>query len=118
MASIKITNLRLKTIIGTNKWERKRKQRVVINISFDLKAKNASKTDNLNDSVNYKTLTKQIISFVKQSKYFLLEKLACEILKIVMTDKQIRYAEVTVDKPKALRYADSVSITLNSKKDL
>ena len=41
-----------------------------------------------------------------------LERLTQEILDLIMTHQAVRYAEVEVDKPHALRFAESVSITL------
>ena len=37
---------------------------------------------------------------------------AQEVLDLVMAHPEVRYAEVEVDKPHALRFAESVSITL------
>ena len=42
----------------------------------------------------------------------LLERLTQELLDLVMANQSVLYAEVEVDKPHALRFAESVSITL------
>ncbi|MBI5415666.1 MAG: dihydroneopterin aldolase [Candidatus Omnitrophica bacterium] len=112
MAKIRITNLRLRAIIGTNGWERKTRQEVVINISFNYDAARAAAGDDLSSAVDYKTMTKNIIREVKASKFLLLEKLAHHILKIVTANPAVRGAVVRVDKPGALRFADSVSVEM------
>ena len=61
MATIRITNLRLKTIIGINDWERTTKQTVVINIALEFNASRPAKSDNIKDTIDYKTLTKKVI---------------------------------------------------------
>ncbi len=113
---IRIKNLRLQTIIGTNDWERQTKQEVVINLTLDIDNETAVQSDDLADSVNYKDLKLKIKEAVEQANFFLLEKLAGHILDIAMTDKKVARAAVEIDKPKALRFADSVSLELTRKR--
>ena len=115
MATIRITNLKLRTIIGTNDWERECKQDVVINVKIGFDATKASESDRIEDAIDYKAITKRIISEVESTSFFLLEKLAKCILKIVMENPLVKEAVVRVDKPLALRFADSVSVELSEK---
>lgn len=108
MDSIHIKNLRLRTIIGVNDWEREAKQDIVLNIRFNYDAQKAKETDDIKNTVDYKALTKEIISFVENSEYFLLERLANEIMKIIWKNIDILQATVRIDKPFALRFSDSV----------
>ena len=117
MAKIRITDLRLRAIIGTNDWEREEKQDVVLNITIDYDALKAARTDDLADTIDYKEVTKKIIERVEASEFFLLEKLADMILGIVMANPGAREVSVRVDKPQALRFADSVSVELSKKRD-
>ena len=116
MATIRITNLKLRTVIGTNDWEREYKQDVVINIRIEFDASKASERDDLKDTLDYKAITKNIIQAVEPSSFFLIEKLAKCILKIVMKDPLVEEASIRIEKPLALRFADSVSIELSEKK--
>ena len=108
---IHIKNLRIKTIIGINDWERAEKQDVIVNVEVELDASRATETDRIEDTINYKTLTKRIISEVELSEFYLLEKLAQHILNIVLENKKVTRGTVEVDKPQALRFADSVSVS-------
>ena len=114
MLTIRITNLRLRTYIGFNEEELDKRQDVVINVRFDYEAGKAADSDDVEYAVNYKTVTKQIIALVEANKFMLLEKLNAEILDLVMENDLIQYAEVQVDKPHALRFADSVSAKLSA----
>jgi len=116
MAKIRITDLKLRTIIGLYEWERTAKQDIIINIVIDFDAAKAAQSDDLNDTVDYKTMTKKIIKKVEASSFFLLEKLTDMILNIVMENTLVHEASVRVDKPNALRFADSVSVELNRKR--
>lgn len=113
IATIRITNLRLRALIGTNDWEREAKQDVVINITLDYDATKAITQDDLKKAIDYKALTKRIIREVEASQFFLLEKLADQILGIVTEHQAIREATIRVDKPQALRFADSVCVELS-----
>jgi D-erythro-7,8-dihydroneopterin triphosphate epimerase len=114
MLTIRISNLRLRTYIGFNEEELEKRQDVVVNVRFDYAAEKASDSDDVEYAVNYKTVTKQIITLVETNKFLLLEKLTASILDLVMENTLIQFAEVQVDKPHALRFADSVSATLNA----
>ncbi len=110
MAIIRITDLKLKAIIGIYDWERKLKQDVIINLELTFNSSKAAKSDNIKDTVDYKSLKKRIIALVESSKFFLLEKLVEQVLNLIMEDPKILKATVRIDKPKALRFASSVSI--------
>ena len=116
MATIRITNLKLRTIIGINDWERETLQDVVINVTMEFDASRAAHSDDIRDTVDYKTITKKIITVVEESEYFLLETLTDRILHIAMEDPKISNAAVRVDKPQALRFADSVSIEISKER--
>jgi len=110
IARIGVTNLGIYTIIGINRIERIIPQKVLINLQFDADTGRSSRTDSIDDTVNYRTLVKTIIREVRQARFNLLEKLADHILNIIKRDERIVKALVRVDKPGALRYAKSVYI--------
>jgi D-erythro-7,8-dihydroneopterin triphosphate epimerase len=107
---ISIENLRLRTIIGINDWERREKQDVVISVELELDGDTGTTRDAIEDTLDYKRLTKNIVEEVEQSHFFLLEKLCDHILRIAMGDTRVKAARVRVHKPLALRFADSVSV--------
>lgn len=117
MATIRITNLRLRTVIGVNDWERACRQDVVVNIKIGFDAGKACESDAIKDTVDYKAMTKRIIEEVEAASFFLLEKLAKRIVDIVMESPSVEEAAVRVDKPLALRFADSVSVELSRRKE-
>lgn len=111
-ATIRITNLRLRTYIGFNPEEREKQQDVVINIQIRYPADKAASSDQVSDALNYKFITKKVIQHVEEGRFLLLEKLVADVLEISSEHEWVTYAAVTIDKPHALRFADSVSLTL------
>lgn len=116
-AIINICNLRLRTYIGFNPEEKEKKQDVIINIEIKYRVNKAALDDVVEDALNYKTITKQIIRHVEQGRFLLLEKLVSDVLEICSHHTSVLSARVTIDKPHALRFADSVSLTLEYNAD-
>lgn len=116
LAIIKIKNLRLRTYIGIKEEEINNKQDVIVNAIIHYSANNAANTDNMENALNYRTITKKIIALVEQQRFSLLEKLTADVLAVAAEHSSVRYAEVEIDKPHALRFADSVSLTLSVNK--
>ena len=112
-AIIKIKNLRLRTFIGIKDDEINNKQDVIINARIHYSAADAASSDNMDNALNYRTITKKIITLVEQQRFSLLEKLTADVLAIASEHPAVNYAEVEIDKPHALRFADSVSLTLS-----
>jgi D-erythro-7,8-dihydroneopterin triphosphate epimerase len=115
-ATVRITNLRLDVVIGCNEWERHRTQEVVINITLEFDAAEAVADDALAATVDYRAMKKRIIASVKEPSFNLLESLTAHVLGLVMENGKVNRATVTIDKPKALRFADSVSVTLSGQR--
>jgi len=112
MAHIRIKDLRLRTYIGINADEVLNKQDVVINLALWYDASAALAHDRIEDAVNYRTIVKAVIRHVEERRFKLLERLAQDVLDLAMASPAVHAAEVEVDKPHALRFADSVSVTL------
>lgn len=116
MARIQVKDLRLRTFIGINVDEINNKQDVLINLNILYPAVAAVQGNVIEQALNYRTITKAIIQHVEGNSFALLERLTQEILDLVMAHPAVSYAEVEVDKPHALRFAESVSITLASRR--
>lgn len=117
MARIRVKDLRLRTYIGIKEEEILNRQDVLINLTILYPAQQAVADNVIEQALNYRTITKAVIAHVEGNRFALLERLTQEILDLIMTHPAVRYAEVEVDKPHALRFAESVSITLAAHRD-
>lgn len=117
LATINIRNLRLRTYIGFNPEEREKKQDVVINIDIRYRMAEAVLDDRVEEALNYKVITKNVIRCVEQGRFLLLEKLVADVLAECSDHPDICWSRVTIEKPHALRFADSVSLTLEYQPD-
>lgn len=112
IAVINIRNLRLRTYIGFNPEERVKQQDVVINIEIKYGLNHGVLNDEVQAALDYKAVTKKVIKHVEGGQFLLLEKLVADVLAICSDHTAVEHARVTIDKPNALRFADSVSLTL------
>lgn len=115
MAHIRIKNLQIRTFIGFNPEELVNKQNVVINIDIETGISPAAlEKDDPEEIYDYKRITKQVISMVEEGRFKLLEVLTRKILDLILEDKRVRKVRVEVDKPGALRFAESVSVEMEA----
>ena len=108
-----VRDLQLRTIIGIKEDERKNKQDVLINIVLYADLTAAGQSDSIDDTVNYRTITKQVMALVEDAQFFLVEKMAAEVINLCFLDPRVERAVVTIEKPGAVRFARSVGVTVD-----
>lgn len=109
---IEVRDLLVRCIVGINPEERVKKQDVIINLTLFGDMRRAGVSDDIEDAINYKTLTKRVIDHVEESEYFLVEKMAHKIAEIAVMEFGVERAIVSVEKPGALRFARSVGVVV------
>jgi len=107
---IYIRRLHARCIIGIFPEERTEKQDVYLNITMYADLRDAGVSDAIEDTVDYKRVKKRVLAMVEQSEFFLLERLAEQVATLCLEDPHIERVEVVIDKPGALRFADSVAV--------
>ena len=112
MDIIDIKNLRLRCVLGFSSHELDVMQDIVINLRVGVDRRLAGESDAPADAFNYKTLNKAVIGLVTGSRYRLVEKLAEEIARLAIVDFGAAWIAAKVEKPGALRHADSVSLRI------
>ncbi len=117
LATIRIKNLRLRTYIGIKDDEIQNRQDVLINAVIRYRADNAVAFNHIEQALNYRTITKAIIALVEENRFLLLERMTREVLDLIMSHEAVLTAQVEIDKPHALRFADSVSVTLSASRE-
>jgi D-erythro-7,8-dihydroneopterin triphosphate epimerase len=116
-ATIRISDLLIRTIIGGNDWERNALQDVIVTIEMTYDVQKAIATDSMDDVLDYKKLKRKIISEVEKSRFNLLESLTSCVLGLVMADERVQNASVKIEKPGALRFAKTVSVEMSDRRN-
>lgn len=112
MDRILIKDLVVRGIIGINPDERVNRQDILVNIVMWADTTRAAATDDIDDAVNYKTITKRIIAHLEEGEPMLVERAVQEVADICLEDQRVEQVEVTLEKPGALRFARSVGISI------
>ncbi len=112
MDRIFIRDLALRCIIGIYPEERREKQDIIINVQMHCDLRKAGQSDELSDTVDYKSIKKAILKLVEGSSFQLIETLAEHIAGIALSDQKVQQVVVTVDKPGALRFAKSSAVEI------
>lgn len=112
---IHLAGITVDTIIGVYSHELKIKQPVIIDLNLFSSFLKASKSDDINDAVDYKDLTESLIEFVSESRIHLLEKLANDIASWLLKKYPFEKVQVTVNKPNALTTAN-VGVSIERQK--
>jgi 7,8-dihydroneopterin aldolase/epimerase/oxygenase len=107
-----IKELQIETVIGIYDWERKIRQMISLDIEMATDIKKAAKTDQIEDTLNYKAVAKRLISFVEESEYELVETLAEKICSIIMQEFAVPWVKLTLNKPGAVSGSRSVGVTI------
>ena len=110
--TIRIEQLVLDCIIGINPWERLTKQRITIDIEINADLSAAGKSDAIEDTINYRTISKAVTSEIEASSYGLVEALAARVAEICLDleNEKAQSVVITVRKPGAVRKASAVGV--------
>jgi FolB domain-containing protein len=109
---ILISDLLVRGIIGLNEWERNKRQDILVNLEIRTDVRSAGESDDVEGTVNYRTIAKSVIALVESSSFFLVEALATEIARIVLEEPAVESVGVRVEKPGAVRFARSVGVQI------
>ena len=112
MDKIFLNELKVDTVIGIWDWERKIRQTVVIDLEMSADIAKAAATDQVEDTLNYKSVAKRVQSFVSESSFQLVETLAERIAQIVREEFDVAWVKVRVNKPGAIRGSKDVGILI------
>ena len=117
MDKVIIKDLLVRGIIGINDWEREQPQDILINIVVMTDTRRAGQTDNIDDCVNYRTLTKSVLRHAETARRLTVEALANDISGICLEQPGVEKAIVRVEKPGAVRFAASVGVEVERSRD-
>jgi 7,8-dihydroneopterin aldolase/epimerase/oxygenase len=112
MDKIFLTALNVECIVGIWEWERRVKQRVVIDLEMATDIRKAAASDHIDDTIDYKKVSKRILAFVGESQYQLVETLTENIAKVIITEFGVPWVKVRLNKQGAIRFARDVGIQI------
>lgn len=116
MDKVIIKDLIARGVIGVYDWERVKPQEIMINITLFGDLSKAGLSDNIDDSINYKTVAKGAQSLAENCERLTVEALADDIANFCLEIRGVIKVVVRVEKPGAVRFADSVGVEIEREK--
>jgi dihydroneopterin aldolase len=107
-----LRDLRIDTVIGIYAWERRIRQTVSLDLEMAADIRKAAASDAITDTLNYKAVAKRVISFVEASQFQLVETLAERIAELVLTEFQVPWLRLRLNKTGAVRGARDVGVII------
>jgi len=117
MDQVFIRDLLVRGIIGINDWEREKQQDILINITISADLSAAGESDNISDSINYRTIAKKAQAQAETAERLTVEALAADIAKICLEEPGVIKVRVKVEKPNAVRFARSVGVEVERSRE-
>ncbi|MCP4494902.1 MAG: dihydroneopterin aldolase [Gammaproteobacteria bacterium] len=112
MDTVFIRDLQVETVIGIYDWERKIRQIISIDLDMATDIRQAASSDNIDDTLSYKTVASRLVEFIEKSEYELVETLAEKICTIVLEEFAVPWVRLCLSKPGAVRGSRSVGVII------
>ncbi len=113
MDKIFIENLLARAIIGINPDERVNPQDILISLELFTDLSQAGHSDNIDDSINYRSIVKKVMAHTEGAQRFTVEALAEDIATLCFEYPAVTRVIVRVNKPAAAKFAAAVGIEID-----
>jgi 7,8-dihydroneopterin aldolase/epimerase/oxygenase len=107
-----LRELAVECVIGFLEWERMVKQTVYLDIEVPVDCRRTARTDDVADTLDYKRLSKIVLAFVAASEFKLVETLADRTAKLILTEFDIPWVKLTINKRGAIRASRDVGVSI------
>ena len=112
-----LSGLTVDCIVGIWDWERRVKQKVVLDVEMAADVRKAAASDSIADTLDYKKVAKRLLQFVGDSQYQLVETLAERVAELVVTEFGVNWVRVRLNKQGAIRGARDVGILIERRRE-
>jgi len=107
-----IEDLRIQTVIGVFDWEREITQTISLDLQMAFDIRQAANSDSIDDTLDYKSVSKRLIQFVEASEFQLVEALAEHCAAIVLNEFPVSWLRLKLSKPGAVRGSSAVGVII------
>src|SRR5689334_25354259 len=116
MDTVFIEDLRIETVIGIYDWERQIRQVVALDLEMAFDNTRPAASDRIEDTLDYKAVSKRLIAFVESSSFQLVETLAERCAEIVLNEFKVSWLRLKLAKPGAVRGAKAVGVSIERRR--
>ena len=112
MDTIFLRDLRIRTIVGIWEWERRMPQIVSIDLDMGTDIRRAARSDQIEDTLDYKAVTRRVKSLVAGSSFKLIETMAEQVATLIVDEFAVPWVRVAIHKPWAIRGSRDVGVVI------
>ena len=112
MDKVFIEALEIECVIGIYDWERTIKQPIVLDIEMAFDNRVPAASDSIDDTLDYKSVSKRLIQFVSESSFGLVETLAERCCEIILSEFNVSHVKMKLSKIGAVRGAKAVGVMI------
>ncbi|MGB5648931.1 MAG: dihydroneopterin aldolase [Sedimenticolaceae bacterium] len=112
MDIVYLRDLRIDTVIGIYGWERRTRQTIIFDLEMSADVARAAASDDIAETLNYKSVAKRLTQFVGESDFQLVETLAEHCARIIREEYGVRWVRLTLNKKGAVRGATDVGVII------
>ena len=112
MDKVFIEALEIDCVIGIYDWERSIRQPVQLDIEMAFDNRRPAASDRIEDTLDYKAVSKRLIAFVSASDFGLVETLAEKCAALILDEFGVGRVRLKLSKPGAVRGATAVGVII------
>lgn len=117
MDKIFLSSLNVECIVGIWEWERRVRQTVIVDLEMAADIRRAAASDAIEDTIDYKKVSKRLQAFIGESQFHLVETLTERIAQVVVTEFGVTWVKVRLNKQGAIRGARDVGIEIERRRE-
>jgi 7,8-dihydroneopterin aldolase/epimerase/oxygenase len=107
-----VRDLEIMALLGVYEHEKRKPQRIVVNIDLSVREDQAILADDIDHVVSYEAVVRRVEAIVAQGHVHLVETLAERIAEACLADERVSAARVRVEKPDIIPNARSVGVEI------
>jgi len=112
-----LRGLEIECIIGFIDWERRLKQKVVIDLELPIDCARAAASDDVVDTLDYMSVASRVREFVGQSEFMLVETMAHRLALLLLEEFGMEWLRLSINKPGAVRGSRDVGVSIERRRD-
>ena len=112
MDHVFIEGLEIEALIGIYDWERRIRQTLVFDLEMGFDNRVPAASDAIEDTLDYKAVSKRLIAFVGESHFELVETLAERCAALIREEFGVAWLRLKLSKPGAVTGSRAVGVVI------
>jgi dihydroneopterin aldolase len=112
-----VRGLEIECIIGFIDWERRIKQRVILDLEMPVDCAHTAASDDVVDTLDYNEVAARVKAFIGASQFMLIESLAHRTAMLILGEFGLEWVRLSVNKPGAIPGSRDVGVSIERRRD-